>query len=319
MQASKSQWQRVSKAQPCPICEKPNWCSVSSEGTVACCMRIESDKPCKGDGGGWIHRLKETISMTPRRMQPTKKRLTDAEQHAKFAPLARSFFRRRGNEVVMLAGSLGVASWALDALMVGYGQGEDGRCFWTFPERSPSGLILGVNRRWLQPVDGLRQQCMAGSRRGLTYIDDWDDYPGPVLIVEGGSDTAAGLTLGRAVIGRPSCAGGAKALVNMLRPLPADRRIIVVAERDRKQHADLPPAVKKRHSRQCRGCMLCWPGKAGARDLAKRLSRELRRRVIWLLPPDGAKDLRGWLSTHSYPLDVNNTDATFALGKEVLR
>ena len=48
-------WLRVSRSKPCPICEKPDWCSVSADGAVALCQRVESPKRI-GDAG-WLHRL----------------------------------------------------------------------------------------------------------------------------------------------------------------------------------------------------------------------------------------------------------------------
>ncbi len=33
-------WGRVTRHEPCPICEKGDWCKVSPDGAVACCMRI---------------------------------------------------------------------------------------------------------------------------------------------------------------------------------------------------------------------------------------------------------------------------------------
>lgn len=44
-------WVRVKRNKPCPICGRPDWCSVSEDGTVVVCMRTESPKPCKS--GGW--------------------------------------------------------------------------------------------------------------------------------------------------------------------------------------------------------------------------------------------------------------------------
>jgi len=36
-------WQRVTREHPCPICGKPDWCTVASDGRAACCMRVRSD------------------------------------------------------------------------------------------------------------------------------------------------------------------------------------------------------------------------------------------------------------------------------------
>ena len=57
------QWVRVSMRSPCPVCERPDWCSVSADGAVAKCMRVEQgcfrSKEDKGGGRYHLHRLKE--------------------------------------------------------------------------------------------------------------------------------------------------------------------------------------------------------------------------------------------------------------------
>ena len=50
-------WRRVSRREPCPICQHADWCGVSSDGVVCHCMRVESANPCPS--GGWFHFLKE--------------------------------------------------------------------------------------------------------------------------------------------------------------------------------------------------------------------------------------------------------------------
>jgi hypothetical protein len=49
--------QRVSRTSPCPVCGRATWCRVATNGSYAICNRTESDRPAKGDGGGWVHRL----------------------------------------------------------------------------------------------------------------------------------------------------------------------------------------------------------------------------------------------------------------------
>ncbi len=39
----KANWVRVSSGSLCPICKKPDWCSVTADGAVAGCMRIEAN------------------------------------------------------------------------------------------------------------------------------------------------------------------------------------------------------------------------------------------------------------------------------------
>jgi len=53
-----SNWKRVSKDEHCPICGKPDWCTVTADGMIACCMRVEAEK--QAANGGWIHNLSDT-------------------------------------------------------------------------------------------------------------------------------------------------------------------------------------------------------------------------------------------------------------------
>ena len=272
------EWRTVTKADPCPICGKPDWCQVSAR--IVHCHRIESQRPAKCDAGGWIHERDGIANPSPLPLPPRKRRKSDAELATIWGPKARKWWQHGGEKVQELAGLIGVESFALDELKVGW----DGSA-WTFPERNSVGLIVGINRRLSKPMDdGHNKVCCTGSRRGLTYSDTWDQGEGPILIVEGGSDTAAGLTMGLCVIGRPSNIGGVEMLVNLLRR--HYRKTIVVGERDRKPR-------REGHKPMC-WCQCCWPGLYGAKTTAKHLAERLHRKVLGLLLPDNAKDLRAW-------------------------
>lgn len=58
------EWKRVTRKHPCPCCGKPDWCSVTADGSRAVCMRKESDKPTKNHG--WLHILCESSDFTPK-------------------------------------------------------------------------------------------------------------------------------------------------------------------------------------------------------------------------------------------------------------
>ena len=60
---------------------------------------------------------------------------------------------------------------------------------WFFPEKNARGDIVGLKIRL---ADG-NKSYEKSSVSGLCYPDDWTSRPGPVLLVEGGSDVAAGL------------------------------------------------------------------------------------------------------------------------------
>lgn len=297
-----SEWIRVTKVEPCLICKKPDYCGVSADGRVACCMRVESEKRARN--GGWIHVLKENpVPYVPVKL-PQKKRLSDSELHDMWMPKVDKLWDWGRRPLKGLAAQLGVAPWALDALLVGYGPLQGTMCY-SFPEWNHKRQIIGINRR---PVNGGKQMCVQGGRRGLTYANDFADYTGPIHIVEGGSDTAAGLTLGLCVVGRPSCTGGKTLLVRLLGPL-AGRRIVVLAERDRKK--------SEGHNRPGHSCMQCWPGKYGAMDLALYLQQYLSRKVEWRFLPDGAKDLREWLQAQQ--IQPGDQEAAFELGRKVFK
>ena len=51
-------WHNVSKKEPCPVCHHDSWCTVSDDGGMCVCRRVESDRPAKS-GIGWIHSLRE--------------------------------------------------------------------------------------------------------------------------------------------------------------------------------------------------------------------------------------------------------------------
>ena len=55
MIATPTEWVRVSRHNPCPVCTKPDWCLASEDGSVAICARIESEK--RAGDAGWLHDL----------------------------------------------------------------------------------------------------------------------------------------------------------------------------------------------------------------------------------------------------------------------
>ena len=265
-------------------------------------MRTKSDwQKTMTDGQiGWLHRIGDRPTM-PRPSRVKERRVSDGELHDRLA-LDIEIWHSRARQRNRLAAALGMSRASLDELIVGW----DGQC-WTFPEKNHRGLYIGVNRRH---ADG-QKMCLLGSRRGLSYVAGWADRPGPILICEGGSDVAAGVTMGLCMIGRPSNTGGVEYLVKMLGHY-LNRKMVVLAERDRKASVTVPG-----HTADCPGCALCWPGKFGARSVAERLSKRLNRIVAWRFLPDGAKDIRAWLVAKK--LDPENEQVMRQLGASLLR
>ncbi len=195
----------------------------------------------------------------PEKVQPSKD----------LARIAAACQRRLTGELLAeLAGTLGVSTASLVALGVGW---SDKRQAWTFPERNDRERVIGILFR----KRNQKKMAMKTSQRGLYLPQGWRERTGSLLIVEGATDTAALWDLGCAVIGRPSCSGGAQLLTDLL--MWDDREIIIVGENDKK------PDGK-------------WPGRTGARRVAVQLSKLLGRKITWVLPPDDFKDVREFMN-----------------------
>ena len=82
---------------------------------------------------------------------------------------------------------------------------------------------------------------------------DWDPVDGPILLVEGGSDTAALMTIGLNAVGRPSNLRRRGLLEGSLIDASHEREIVVIGERDEKHDGK-------------------WPGRDGAVRTATRLA-----------------------------------------------
>lgn len=278
MTATKIQWIRVSNHAPCGVCKKPDYCTRSTDGHVAHCMRVESDKAV--ESGGWIHKFDGVIATPLDMLNRTAKPPRIGPDECR--KLASRMFNCDGaqSKRTLMSESLGVWSQSLYFLGVGVGHDPGGSEFSSFPSKDQNGRIIGIVRRY---HDGTKK-TYPGTTNGLFYTDTWNTLGSPVLIVEGASDVAACITAGVGAIGRPSNTGGMKYLVPLLRG--CEHEIIVVGERDRKSPC---------RNLRCRGCSYCWPGQFGAKTVSEQLSGRLGRRIKWLLPPSPHKDVRAVL------------------------
>lgn len=260
-------WRRVSQRHPCPICRKPDWCTVAPDGEVCCCMRVESDHVLRN--GGWLHRLKDQ-PLSPVLLPPPR-RLWQ-EPVADFTLMHHAWQVTTSQDAVSAhAEALGVSRQSLCRLGIAWAPQHRA---WAFPMRDDAGAIVGIR---LRAEDG-RKWAVRGSRAGLIYDPGFQGDP-PLLICEGPTDTAAAMTLGFAAVGRPSCRGQEDLLRRLLkRKWHWD--VVIVADND---------APKDNGAR---------PGLAGAVDLG----RELRRPVRVVLPP--GKDIRQWLRSGCMRQDI---------------
>lgn len=208
-----SDWVRVTRQRPCPVCEKPDYCGVSADGSAVICMRVESDKPTRN--GGWLHRLGGDDRRRPRVRRAT----SSVKPMRDFEKAAEDHERAVNPEALeRWADELGVSVDSLRRLHVGW----DGEA-WTFPMRNVSGRIVGIRRRF---PNG-KKLSVTGGREGLFIPSDVPEKS-PIVICEGPTDCAAMLTLGIHAIGRPSCRGG----VPILTEYCLGRRVTVLADND---------------------------------------------------------------------------------------
>lgn len=276
------EWKRTSRANPCPICGKPDWCSISADGAVCHCMRSESDHACAS--GGWFHFLVER----PRRefrprfvpTAPARPKLFDA---AKTMAGFRAEFEGDGikrdifDSLQEIAADLDMPAAAIDRLGVGRSAFHNA---WAFPMRDGQGNVVGIR---LREYGTSRKWSVAGSRDGLFYdpsLAPGESYANGVrgreiVAVEGATDCAAGYALGLPCVGRSSCGTGADALLVLCARLKVQRVTIVSDNDGYKERPD--GSVFK-------------PGLDGARTLGAKLKRTFRI----VVPPK--KDLRDWLA-----------------------
>lgn len=283
-----SDWVRVSKSKPCPCCQKPDYCTRTTDGTAVKCMRIQSPQPFISENGGigWIHSLEHPLPPLPAQKEVKKKADWSKECKAMFDD------KRAHAKRCAVAESLSVSVESLEALRVGIGVDEwNGVEFSSWPNRDYTGKCIGYMRRY---SDGSKRTNQGGSV-GVFYSRQWWSHPGPMFVVEGGSDVAACETAGLCSIGRASNTHGSECIRQMIEKKNSTKKVIVVAERDEapERRGVVPSCLKT-----CRGCANCFPGLFGAKKVAKELN------ASWVLMPVGFKDMRELLAKGGLWLDL---------------
>jgi len=251
---------RTGRGLRCPVCGGNGWCTVSKEGGAeplyAFCNRRATSEAPRGELG-WFHRLAPgRIDRGERRGAPLEERPVDHRREAE------RLFRQADHQ--RIARELELEVDALRRLGIGWCPRQ--RCS-TWPELDAELRVVGINCRF----DGGDKRLRRGDRVGLFMPSDLpaDLSAEHVLVLEGGTDSAAGLSLGRWCIGRHAALSAfneIKRLLRRRRPLA----ITIVAHRD------------------------SGIGLSSAQRLAVVLEAVCRD-VRVILPPDGIKDLRDWI------------------------
>lgn len=215
------EWGRVNRKHPCCICGKIDWCGTSPDGTLACCMRVKSDRPARN--GGWLHRIAGAMPGHAPRLYAPPPRPAAARAIDWDGMLDRFARDTRAAEVEQLAAALGVSPGGLSRLGIVW---VAPRHAWGFPMRDAAHQVIGIR---LRTKSGFKF-AVTGSHNGLFWPEDLTGA-GPLLICEGPTDTAALLDVGYDAIGRPSCAGATEMVIEVVQRLRR-QHVVVVADSD---------------------------------------------------------------------------------------
>lgn len=257
------EWRRVTRAAPCPVCGRPDWCGVAADRSAAICMRISEGairEIDQGHGIGYLHELdghREPARDIRTRPQPAPIAAWDVDFESALERWRRS---TPPEAIAELAGELGVDRQSLARLDVAY---CPERRAWAFPMHDDRRQVIGVR---LRSIDTGNKFAINGSHNGA-FIPRGLDSRSALLICEGPTDTAAALSLGFQAVGRPSCSGATEIICELLHS-GRRRDVVIVADAD-------------------------GPGLFGARRLADRVVGLCRSLKLVSSAPH--KDLRSWL------------------------
>lgn len=217
----KSRWRRIYKLGiRCPICGKPDWCMVSD--TWVCCARTPSSR--RLGNAGWLHPWPDV--KTPPIINGEQPETDEKPAILNVIDVYSYFSRYTTTErLEWHAKNLGVSRLSLELLGTLCNKAGDSLIF---PMRSGRSLeIIGFRVR---KFDGSKRS-IKGSKEGLFVVPTIRPPLETLIIVEGPTDTVAGLHLDLPVIGRPSCNCGNDhilAIVKRLRPTT----VVIIADND---------------------------------------------------------------------------------------
>ena len=280
----RGKWRRVTRRRPCPVCGKPDWCLYTGDDdapTAAICQRIESPKQC--GAGGWLHKLRDDDAWRPsRRMVHVPVDMTTGG--IDFGRLAARYAAAvRSEALAALAAELGLTAGSLTRLGIGWAPEHRA---WSFPMTNAAGRAVGIRLR----LPNGRKLAVRGGKEGLFVPGGLSEElrtTGRLLVCEGPTDTAAMLDLGFPAVGRPSCTGGVRLLVDLVRRLGLGELVVI---------ADADP-----------------PGQRGAATLAAALVLYAPVKII--TPPARIKDARAWKRAGATAADLLAAIAAAPVGR----
>ena len=256
---------RTTRSRICPICQKPDWCSISENGEFVICMRVQNRMQTRN--GGYMHFLD---GQRPKHMEIIEAPQKLERLHLDWTVEAYECSLRLGDvRMEQLVSKWGLSSpEPLKQLKVGWA--PYARAY-TFPMRDGGGTAIGIHLRYTSG----EKLCMKGSKLGLFLPGKFDwDYQSRLYICEGASDTAVLIDRGLRAIGRPSNVGSVDHVVDFCKSDDGLKEVVLVTDRDKP------------------GSTAADCTERGRRTLVASL-RAIRCRVKCIRPP-GHNDVREW-------------------------
>jgi hypothetical protein len=305
-----SGWRYCKKGWPCDACRsESNKCRVSLTTNLRHCKVTHHSIPglryIRDDANGFgmladeseFHPVNGKITSPP--SHPTAAISNTSSNDDRITPSVSpaeylAAHPASNDNIRSLAHKLRVSRQSLREMNIGCERDGYNRLVFLFPMYAIDGSIAALQRR------RLNGDKWGPGGSGIFYpaVDQVKPH-GPLIVIgEGGSDVAAGSTIGIYTVGRFNNTVGAPAIAELLRDAVREgAQIVVLAEHDRKgiNHKNTP----------------CdWPGVAGAIKVAAELSAAWDVDVSWTLPPEGVKDLRDWMHAVGKKLPAGTGIAT---------
>ncbi len=121
-----SGWRHLRKPELCAICGHKDWCTITTDGSVAHCQRVQAGSFKASPTAGWYHRL--ISGSAPARPTPSPKQQA-RRWRPPFAKWCEQWRRAADSaEVDRLAASLGVSSDSFRRLGIGWASAIQSTC-----------------------------------------------------------------------------------------------------------------------------------------------------------------------------------------------
>jgi len=268
-----SDWIRVSRKRPCPVCHRFKGCGVSPDGNWCICVRVSQGSVKPTRNGGYLHWIGSGDRRGPDPFAVRTTVITRNEPTRHDLELLARNFQTAVNptRLKMLAGILGVSEVSLRRLRIGWSCRDQA---WSFPMVDAAGVVRGIR---LRATSGAKW-AIRGGKEGL-FIPPDVGSTGRLLVCEGPTDTAAMDDLGFEAVGRPSCTGGRQLIVDLVNR-HGITQVVILGDNDAN-----------------------GAGQAGAHTLACSV-RAYCADVRIVYPPAVAKDAREWKKLGATPKSV---------------